>query len=98
RRADETKRAPKLRQRPRDSFRLAAERIEPGFVEIGGGEGGVAHWNEPPGAVIEAFAADVQIVGVEHAMNEPRRHPATREPRICLHSLAKQRRHARFAA
>ena len=49
---------------------LAGEGIEAGLVEIGGGESGVEGVEEPPGAVVEALAGDVDVVGVEHAVDE----------------------------
>ena len=61
----------KLHHVPVDRLRLAAEGIEPVLVEISGGEGRVPGRREPPRAVIEAFAGDVDIVRIEHAVDEP---------------------------
>ena len=67
---DQRQAAGQLRQVPVDRLGLAAERIEPVMVEIGRGEVRVPIGREPPRAVIEALAGDVDIVAVEHAMDE----------------------------
>ena len=53
-----------------DRLGLAAEGIEAVMVEIGGGELRVPVGREPPRAIVEAFAGDVDIVAVEHAVDE----------------------------
>src|SRR3546814_2522493 len=73
-----------------DRLGLAAESVEPGMVEIGGGEAGVPGRVEAPGAVIEALAGDVDIVRIEHAVDEPRRHIAGREPRGAADDVIEQ--------
>src|SRR3546814_9125087 len=45
---------------------------------------------EAPGAVIEALAGDVDIVRIEHAVDEPRRHIAGREPRGAADDVIEQ--------
>src|SRR3546814_10260891 len=60
------------------------------MVEIGGGEAGVPGRVEAPGAVIEALAGDVDIVRIEHAVDEPRRHIAGREPRGAADDVIEQ--------
>ena len=55
---------------PVQRLRLAGEGVEAGLVEIGGGEAGVEAVEEAPGAVVEALAGDVHVVGVEHAVHE----------------------------
>src|SRR3546814_8350639 len=57
-----------------DRLGLAAESVEPGMVEIGGGEAGVPGRVEAPGAVIEALAGDVDIVRIEHAVDRSEEH------------------------
>ena len=42
--------------------------------------GEIGDRREPPWAVVEVFAGDVHIVGVENAVNEARRHPLAGEP------------------
>src|SRR3546814_7872871 len=76
--AQRAQRYGELRRIPMDRLGLAAESVEPGMVEIGGGEAGVPGRVEAPGAVIEALAGDVDIVRIEHAVDEPRRHIAGR--------------------
>ena len=49
------------------------------MIEIGGGERRVPGRREPPRAIIEAFAGDVDIVAVQHAMDEPGRHVPRRQ-------------------
>src|SRR3546814_12630261 len=60
--AQRAQRYGELRRIPMDRLGLAAESVEPGMVEIGGGEAGVPGRVEAPGAVIEALAGDVDIV------------------------------------
>ena len=62
--------AGELRQIPVDRLGLPAEGIEPVMVEISGGEVGVPIGREAPRAVVEALAGDVDIVAVEHAVDE----------------------------
>src|SRR3546814_1232373 len=45
---------------------------------------------EAPGSVIEALAGDVDIVRIEHAVDEPRRHIAGREPRGAADDVIEQ--------
>ena len=69
---DERQAAGELRQVPVDRLGLPAEGIEPVMVEISGGELRVPVGREAPRAVIEALAGDVDIVAVEHAVDEAR--------------------------
>ena len=69
------------RQVPEQRLGLAAEGVEAGLVEIGGGEAGVVGRQEAPRAVVEALAGDVDVVGVEHAVDEAGRHPVARRSR-----------------
>ena len=55
---DQRQAAGELRQVPVDRLGLAAEGIEPGMVEIGGGEVLVPLGREAPRAIVEAFAGD----------------------------------------
>ena len=72
---------------PVQRLRLAGEGVEAGLVEIGGGEAGIEAVEEAPGAVVEALAGDVHVVGVEHAVHEaggePFRTEARRRRRRC---------------
>ena len=61
---------------PGEDVGLAAEGVEAVLVEIGGGEGRVVGRQEPPRAVVEALAGDVDVVGVEDAVDEARGDPA----------------------
>ena len=70
--ADQREAAGELRDVPLDRLGLAAEGVEPGMVEIGRGEALVPLGREAPRAIIEALAGDVDIVAVEHAMDEAR--------------------------
>ena len=67
---DERQAAGELRQIPVDRLGLPAEGVEAVMVEIGGGEVRVPVRREAPRAVIEALAGDVDIVAVEHAVDE----------------------------
>ncbi len=60
------------------------------MVEIGGGEGRIIGGQEPVGAVIEALAGDVHIVGIEHAMHKAGRHPPRRQPGRSRHRGVEQ--------
>ena len=53
-----------------DRLGLPAEGIKAVMVEISGGEVRVTLGREAPRAIIEALARDVDIVAVEHAMDE----------------------------
>ena len=55
-----------------DRLGLAAEGVESVMVEIGGGELRIPVGREAPRAIVEAFAGDVDIVAVEHAVDEAR--------------------------
>ena len=68
------------------------------MIEIGGGEAGIPGRGKAPGAVIEAFAGDVYIVGVEHAVHEAGGHILCRHARRALHRVVNQRRHRCGAA
>src|SRR5918993_1342604 len=59
-----------------DRLGLAAERIEPGIIEIRRGELGLPLGREAPRAVIEALAGNRDIVAVEDAVDEARGHVA----------------------
>ena len=69
---DQRQASGQLREIPVDRLGLPAERVQAVMVEIGGGEVGVPLGREAPRAVIEALAGDVDIVAVEHAVDEPR--------------------------
>src|SRR3546814_9953116 len=56
--AQRAQRYGELRRIPMDRLGLAAESVEPGMVEIGGGEAGVPGRVEAPGAVIEALRSE----------------------------------------
>ena len=60
------------------------------MVEIGGGEVGIVVRQEAPGAVVEALAVDVHVVGVQHPVHEPGRHPAGDEVRAVRHDPSHQ--------
>ena len=53
-------------------FGLPGEGVEPVMIEVGGREFRLPFGSEAPGAVIEALASDVDIVAVEHAVDEAR--------------------------
>ena len=65
--------ASELRQIPLDRLGLATEGIKSGMIEIGCGERRVPVGREPPWAIVEALAADRDIVGVQHTVDEARR-------------------------
>ena len=65
-----------LRQVPEHSLRLSGEGVKPALVEVGGGEARLVERQEAPGAIVEAFARDVQIVGVQDAVHETRGDPS----------------------
>src|SRR5437868_9748980 len=53
-----------------DRLRLPAERVEAVVVEVGCRERRIPLGRKAPRAVVEAFAGDVDIVAVEHAVDE----------------------------
>ena len=53
---------------------LSAECVKTGFIEISGGELRVPIFGEAPWAIIEAFAGDIDIVGIQHAMDKASDH------------------------
>ena len=53
-----------------DRLRLPAERVEAVVVEVGCRERRIPLRRKAPRAVVEAFAGDVDIVAVEHAVDE----------------------------
>ena len=55
---------------PHTGVRLPAIGIAACLVEIGGGEAGIEMGQKPPGAIIEALASHIEIVGVENTMNK----------------------------
>src|SRR5205823_9368206 len=55
---------------PIDRLGLTTEGVESVMVEIGGGELRVPQWRESPGAIVEALAGDIDVVAVEHAVDE----------------------------
>ena len=61
------------------------------MIEIGGGEAGIPGRGKAPGAVIEAFAGDVDIVGVEHAVDEAGGHILRRHARRAFDGMINQR-------
>jgi hypothetical protein len=78
-------RAGQLAQVPEHRLWLAPEAVESGAVKIGGHEIGIVARQEAIGPVVEAFAGDVHVVGVEHPMHEAGRHPAGGEARGAGH-------------
>ena len=64
------------REVPQDGFGLAAVGVETSVVEIRRGEARVECGKKAVGAVVEALSRDVHVVGIEHAVNEARDHPA----------------------
>ena len=93
RRRHRLQRPAQLRQGPEHRLRLAREGIQAGAVEIGGGEAGLIVRQEPPRPVVEALARDVQIVGIQHAVNKARRDPPRRQPRRGLDHGAQEAGH-----
>ena len=73
---DQLQASGQLGQVPEHRLRLAGEGVKAGLVEIGGGEARLIGRQEAPGAIVETLARDVQIVGVEHPVDETRRDPA----------------------
>ena len=59
------------RQIPGERVRLTTEGVEPAMVEIRRHKARIVSRDESPGAVVEALAGDVDVVGVEHAMHKP---------------------------
>ncbi|MNE06383.1 hypothetical protein D3C80_989710 [compost metagenome] len=93
---DQLQAAGQLGQVPEHGLGLTREGVEARVVEIGGGEGRVIVGQEAPRTVVEALARHVQIVGVQHAVDEARRDPAGRQPRRGLdHGGEEARRVAR---
>ena len=85
------------RQVPEQRRRLAAIGIEAGLVEIGRREARVVGRQEAPGAVVEALAGDVDVVGVEHAVNEAGGQPLGTGPRdVGDHPLQERHRARRL--
>ena len=78
---DQRQAAGELGQVPMDRLRLAAEGIKSVLVEIGRGEILVPSRREPPRAIVEALAGDVDIVAVEDAVDEAGGDIAGGEPR-----------------
>ena len=58
-------------------FGLPPERIQSGLVEIGGRKAWVPFFGETPWAIVKALARDVDIVGVENAVDEACDHVRT---------------------
>lgn len=75
---------------PVNCLGLPCEGVKPRVVEIGGGETRLPLGGETPGAVIEALPGDVDIVAVEHSMDEACGHIGRREARGALHNVTKQ--------
>ncbi len=69
-----------LLQAPEHLAGLATIGIEAALVEIGRREAEVVARQEPIGAVVEALASEVQVVGVQHPVHEAGRHPGRGEP------------------
>ena len=57
-------------------FGLAPESIEALMIEIGGREARIPLGQETPWAIVEAFARNVHIVCVQHAVDKAGHHPA----------------------
>ena len=55
-------------------FGLSAKCVKTRFVEIGSGELRVPIFGEAPWPIIEAFTGNIDIVGIEHAMDKARDH------------------------
>ena len=79
-----------LEQVPVDRLGLAAEAVEAGMVEISGGEMAVPEGRPAPRTVIEALGGDVDIVAVEHAVNEAGGDVGGGELRAALDDVAQQ--------
>ena len=60
------------------------------MIEIGGDEVGIVFRQEAIGAVVETLAGHVHVVGVEHPVDEARRHPSGREAGAALDDGAQQ--------
>src|SRR3982750_4170475 len=54
-----------------DRLGLPTKGVETIMIEISGGKFRLPFGREPPRAIVEAFACDVDIVAVEHAVDEP---------------------------
>lgn len=61
---------------PEHGAGLPSVGVEFSVVEVRGGELSIDMGDEAPRAVVEGFAGDVHVVGVEHTVNEARGHPA----------------------
>ncbi len=55
---------------------LATEGIKPRLVEICGGKGRIPGWQPTPRTIVEAFARDIHVVGVEYPVDKSGDHPA----------------------
>src|SRR5438270_6347165 len=67
---DEAEASGELREVPVDRLGLPAEGVQAVMVEIGCSEVRIPMRREAPRAVIEAFAGDIDVVAVEHAVDE----------------------------
>ena len=90
--ADRAQRDGKLHRIPMNRLRLAAKGVKAVMVEIGGGEARVPSRREAPRAVIETLAGHVDIVGVEHAVDEACRHVAGGQRRGAIYDEIEQPR------
>src|SRR5690348_13784887 len=79
-----------------DRLGLPSERVKPVMVEIGRGEVGIPIRGEPPRPIVEALPRDVDVVAVEHAMDEPGGEIARGEPRRCLRDEIEQSKRVRL--
>ena len=75
---------------PVHRFGLAAEGIERLVIEIGRSEARIPLRGETPGPVVEALARDVDIVGIEYAVNEACDHPCGCQISAAFHYLMHQ--------
>ncbi|MNS56514.1 hypothetical protein D3C72_893750 [compost metagenome] len=78
---DQLQASGQLGQVPEHGLGLTRKGIEALAVEIGGGKGRVIVGQKAPGAVVETLARHVQIVGVQHPVDEAGGNPFGRQSR-----------------
>ena len=87
---DQSQGAGELREIPVQRFRLPGKAVETFMVEIGSGETGLPIRCEAPRAIVEAFPADIDIIGIEYAMDKTRGHIGSGQPGDFLRDLGEQ--------
>ena len=75
---------------PEQRIGLAAIGVEAGGVKISRCKGRIEDRQKSPGAVIEAFAGHVDVVGIEHAMHKARHNPLRSDARNTAANLFKK--------